>query len=289
MASLKLCFLGLRAPAIVKGTSHVTQDLTQSLKMNSVVVPWLTVSRGKRTAPHNKRSMAGFKQLLPSAYKDVEFPEATHARADEDPLAARRLPEIPKIPEYTDWHRPGKPPKHSRDIFNIRGPELVHNNLVHKQYGVVAEQGGFLRHEHFELMRTVTNKMLDFNKVFAQYRVDPLYQSWTKKSVGQRMGGGKGSVHHYVTPVKEGRVILEVAGYTTYEEVYRCLRHIAAVLPFEAKAVQYEEMVSDAEREKYLESVNLNPFTLDYCIKYNMMGCWNYMQYYDYIWKMKHQ
>jgi len=291
MASRTLCLFGLRASLATKVAPLVAPHQTQSLQISVVApsaAPWLTLTRGKRTKPHNKQSMAGFKAALPVAYKDVEFPEATHGRAGEDPLSARRLPEIPKIPEYTDWHRPGKPPKHNRNLINIRGPELVHNDLVHKQYGVVAEQGGFLRHEHFELMRECTNKMLDFNKVFAQYRVDPLYQSWTKKSVGQRMGGGKPSVHHYVTPIKEGRVIMEVAGYATYEEVYRCLRHIAHAMPFQAKAVCYEEMVSDAEREKYLESANLNPFTMDYCIKYNMMGCWRDMTYYDYIWKLKY-
>ena len=144
---------------------------------------------------------------------------------------------------------------------------LPQNDLLHKQFGIVAEQGGFLRHEHFELMRESTNKMLNFKRMFAQYRVDPLYQSWTKKSVGQRGGGGKASVHHYVTPVKEGRVILEVGGQCTYEEVLRCLRHIAQVLPFKARPVNYADMLTEAEREKVLEEANTNPFTLDYCIK----------------------
>jgi len=288
MASGKLCVFGLRATSAIRATSSIPSIQQPSFAAPSAV-PWLTLTRGKRSKPHTKRSMAGFTAPVPATFKDVEFPEVVHSRAgEEDPLDARRLPEIPKIPEYTDWYRAGKPPKHSRDLFNIRGPELVHNDLVHKQFGVVATQGGFLRHEHFELMRTVTNKMLDFNKVFAQYRVDPLYQSWTKRSTGQRMGGGKASVHHYVTPIKEGRVILEVAGHSSYEEVYRCLRHIAHAMPFQAKAVCYEEMMSDAEREKYLETVNLNPFTLDYCIKYNMMGCWRHLNYYDYVWKMKH-
>ena len=291
MASRSLYLAGFRTALVAKSPSQAVVPktlITTNEIPSSLTAPWLTLIRGKRKKPHSKRSLAAFTAPPPTLFKDVEFPEATHARAGEDPLAARRLPEIPKVPEFTDWHRPGKPPKHSRDLANIRGPELIHNDLVHKQYAVVAQQGGFLRHEHFEFMRTATNKMLDFNKVFAQYRVDPLYQSWTKKSVGQRGGGGKGSIHHYVTPIREGRVILEVAGHATYEEVYRCLRAIAHSLPFQARAISYEEMVSDKDREKYLETVNLNPFTLDYCIKYNMMGCWRYTSYYDYLWKMKY-
>jgi len=288
MACRKLCLSGLGSALGTKGIplSSLTQPtMIQNNLTAPVIVPWLTIVRGKR----KQRSLTALVKPHPSAWRDVEFPEVVHSRAGEDPLEARRLPEIPKIPEYTDWHRPGKPPKHERGIINIRGPELVHNNLVHKQFGVVAEQGGFLRHEHFELMRRVTNENLDFKRVFCQYRVDPLYQSWTKKSVGQRMGGGKASIHHYVTPIKEGRVIMEIGGHITYEEVLKVLKHIAHCMPFKAKPVCYDEMVSDAEREKYLDDVNLNPFTLDYCIKYNMMGCWKYMSYYDYAWKMKHQ
>jgi len=288
MASRSFCVTGLRASlatnSLIQTSSGPFSNLVRLNEVSIPSQPWLILSRGKR----NKALLAPKAPPHPSDWKDVEFPEATHARAGEDPLAARRLPVIPKIPEYTDWHRHGKPPKHSRDLINIRGPELVHNDLVHKQFGIVAEQGGFLRHEHFELMKTMTDKMLEFDRMFAQYRVDPLYQSWTKKGTGQRMGGGKGSVHHYVTPVKEGRVILEIGGHCSYEEVYRCLRSIAHCLPFAAKPVYYEEMVSDAEREKYLESANINPFTLDYCVKYNMMGCWKYLNYYDHVWKMKY-
>lgn len=33
------------------------------------------------------------------------------------------------------------------------------------------------------------------------------------------MGGGKGNIDHYVTPVKAGRVIIEVGGPVEWEEV----------------------------------------------------------------------
>lgn len=36
---------------------------------------------------------------------------------------------------------------------------------------------------------------------------------------GQRMGGGKGNIDHYVTPVRPGRIIIEVAGHCEYIEV----------------------------------------------------------------------
>ena len=36
---------------------------------------------------------------------------------------------------------------------------------------------------------------------------------------GQRMGGGKGGIDHYVTPIKAGRVIIELVGKCEFEEV----------------------------------------------------------------------
>lgn len=291
MAARSLCLTSIRASIATKGLPQTSSELCPDFSRPSIVSsprqPWLVQSRGKRS----KALVLGAVKppTHPSAWKDVEFPEATHALAGQDPLAARRLPEIPKVPEYTDWHRSGKPPKHKRELINIRGPELVHNDLVHKQFGIVAEQGGFLRHEHFAMMKNLTDRMLEFDRMFTQYRVDPLYQSWTKRSTGTRMGGGRPAVHHYVTPIKEGRVILEVGGHCTYEEVLRCMRTIAHCLPFAAKVVTHDNMIADKEKEQYLEDANINPFTLDYCIKYNMMGCWKHMSYYDHIWKMKYQ
>lgn len=37
------------------------------------------------------------------------------------------------------------------------------------------------------------------------------------------MGGGKGAIDHYVTPVKSGRVIFELGGKCDFDEVYNCI------------------------------------------------------------------
>lgn len=34
------------------------------------------------------------------------------------------------------------------------------------------------------------------------------------------MGGGKGSIDHYVTPIKAGRVIVEIGGHCEFFEVF---------------------------------------------------------------------
>ncbi len=58
-------------------------------------------------------------------------------------------------------------------LEKVRGPETIHNKLIHKQYGIVALSGGQLKYGHFEMMRTTINKKLDIKKAFAIWRVDP--------------------------------------------------------------------------------------------------------------------
>lgn len=55
-----------------------------------------------------------------------------------------------KVPQYPNNLRP---PKMTKRLKLMRGPETVHNFLVHEQYGIMATQGGRLKHNHFEMMR----------------------------------------------------------------------------------------------------------------------------------------
>ena len=62
------------------------------------------------------------------------------------------------------------------------------------------------------------NKNLLENQ-FAIWRVDAPWLPRTKKAQGTRLGGGKGSIAKYVTPVRANRIILEVGGFITEVEV----------------------------------------------------------------------
>lgn len=55
--------------------------------------------------------------------------------------------------------------------------------------------------------------------MFAIWRVPAPWQPVTKKGQGQRMGGGKGAIDHYVTPIRAGRIIVEMGGKCEFEEV----------------------------------------------------------------------
>lgn len=75
-----------------------------------------------------------------------------------------------------------------------------------------------MKWEHFDVLRKTINRHLT-KKMFAVLRLDPPWLPRTKLHQGSRMSDKKGSIHHYVTPVREGRVIVELGGRVTYEKV----------------------------------------------------------------------
>lgn len=44
------------------------------------------------------------------------------------------------------------------------------------------------------------------------------------------MGGGKGAIHHYTTPIKAGRIIVEIGGTVDYEIVQPILQNVSNLL-----------------------------------------------------------
>lgn len=106
-----------------------------------------------------------------------------------------------KVPQYPSGIRP---PRMQKRLRLMRGPEPVHNFLLHKQYGIMALTGGRIKWGHIEVIRLTIGRNIDSNRMFAIWRIDPPWQPLTKKGQGMRMGGGKGAIDHYVTPVKPG-------------------------------------------------------------------------------------
>lgn len=111
----------------------------------------------------------------------------------------------------------------------------------------------------------------------------------TFKGQGQRMGGGKGAIDHYVTPIKANRVIIEVGGECEYFEVKRFLEEIAAKLPFKAMALSHEMLENMRAEEKRLEEENLNPWTMKYIIQNNLGGCHDWISPVDKKWFGKYR
>lgn len=122
-----------------------------------------------------------------------------------------------KVPNYLNNIRP---PRMQKRLILMRGPEQEHNKqLIHKQFGVIALQGGRIKYPHIELARLSIGRKMDTSRMFAVWRIPEPWQPLHKKGVGIRLGGGKGSIDHYASPIKAGRVILEVGGKCEFEEV----------------------------------------------------------------------
>ncbi len=164
------------------------------------------------------------------------------------------------------------------------GEETIKNRLQLGQYGIVAIAGGELSHKHFEMLRNYTGKFMREGKTFAIYRVDAPYKAVTRHGVGKKLGGGKGSIHHYVTPVKAGRIILEVGGKAFWEEVQPWLSRVAKKLPFEAMAVSQDLMDRLDAEEKRLDEVNENPYSFEWLVRNNMLDCWRHLSPRDRKW-----
>ena len=193
-----------------------------------------------------------------------------------------RLPVIPTVP--TEWSTASvKTPKGTHEQWRYYGEEKTHNQLVLGQYGIVAISAGKMERKHFELIRNKTNKYLEAKSSFAIFRVDAPYKPRTSKQ-GKRMGGGKGNIKSYVTPVKAGRVIIEVGGKVTWEETRPWLTRLAGILPMECIAVSADQLKRLEAEERRLAESNTNPYTLEWMIRNNILDCQKMLSPYDIKW-----
>ncbi|KAG0711876.1 39S ribosomal protein L16, mitochondrial [Chionoecetes opilio] len=208
------------------------------------------------------QQQAGYKNYpVPPNYDHIELP-----------TERQKLKFHQKVPQY-----PGniRPPKMTKRLDLIRGEEEIHRDLVLEQYGIIvrARRGGMLRHGHLEMVRMTIARKMDISKMFAIWRIDSPWKPITRKGQGKRMGGGKGSIDHYVTPIKAERVIIEIGGKCSFEEARPFLKMIAEKLPFPADAVSHKLLVQRREEEERLERENLNPYSFKYIVQNNMLGC----------------
>lgn len=142
--------------------------------------------------------------ILLILFIEIEFPQRARLRIME------------KVPQYPGHVRP---PKMTKRLMLMRGPEAVHDFLMHEQYGIMATGGGRMKYQNFENVRMSILKKIDTKRMFAIWRIAAPWQPITKKGKGMRMGGGKAAIDHYATPVRPNRIIMEVAGHCEYAEV----------------------------------------------------------------------
>lgn len=131
------------------------------------------------------------------------------------------------------------------------------------------------------MMRLTINRSMDAKNMFGIWRVPPPFKPITRKGVGQRMGGGKGAIDHYVTPVKAGRLLVEIGGRCEFKEVANFLNQVAHKLPFPAKAVSRETLEKIRKDQKERERNNQNPWTFERIATANMLGIRKVLSPYD--------
>ncbi|XP_044536327.1 39S ribosomal protein L16, mitochondrial [Gracilinanus agilis] len=207
---------------------------------------------------------AGMKTFLPvPTYEDVPIPEKPKLKYID------RMPLVPKVR------------REPKNLTDIRGPSTVATDFTEGNFGILALGGGYLHWGHFEMMRLTINRALDTKTMFAIWRVPAPYKPITRKSMGQRMGGGKGAIDHYVTAVKTGRLIVEVGGCCEFGEVEHFLKQVAHKLPFPAKAVSRESLKKMREEQRARENNNQNPWTFERIVTANMLGIRKVLSPYD--------
>ncbi len=107
--------------------------------------------------------------------------------------------------------------------------------LAYGSYGIQTLERSWLNSRQIEsARRTIANFVKREGKIWIRIFPD---KPITKKPPEITMGGGKGAVDHYVTPVRPGRIIFEMDGVSeaTAKEAFRLAGH---KLPFKTKFVK---------------------------------------------------
>ncbi|KAM7015565.1 large ribosomal subunit protein uL16m [Tautogolabrus adspersus] len=204
---------------------------------------------------HLKVLTAGLKTYeIPPDFSDVVLPEKP------------KLKFVNKVPNFK------KAKKEMKKLRDIQGPARAANSFTTGQYAIVALGGGYLHWGHIEMMRLTVNRKMDPRTTFARWRINGPYKPITRKGLGQRMGGGKGAIDHYVTPVRYGRLIVEVGGKVELGEVEHILIEIAKKLPFPAKVMSRESLEAMHKKQAEMEQNNQNPWTFKQIVQGNMLG-----------------
>ena len=128
----------------------------------------------------------------------------------------------------------------------MKGEAHRGNFIAYGEYGLVATQPGWVTSNQIEAARqAMTRRTKRGGQVWIKIFPD---KPVTAKPAETRMGSGKGATEYWVSVVKPGRVLFEMAGVP--EEVAReALRLAAHKLPITTKFIKKETVVEEADTE----------------------------------------
>lgn len=134
--------------------------------------------------------------------------------------------------------------KHRKEFRGrMRGKAKGGTEVVFGEYGLQALEPGWVTNRQIEAARiAMTRYIKRGGKVWIKiFPSKPI----TQKPLEVRMGSGKGNVEKWVSVVKPGKIMFEIAGVT--EDVAReALRLAAHKLPIKSKFVGREELGGEA-------------------------------------------
>ena len=132
---------------------------------------------------------------------------------------------LPKKVKHRKWQK-GR--SRTRTV-ETRGLELSYG-----EFGLKALEPAWLNSRQIEAARkTITNFMKREGRLWIRVFPD---KPVTTRPPETTLGGGKGSVDHYVFPVRPGRVIFEIDG-VSIETAREALRLASYKLPFKTRLV----------------------------------------------------
>ncbi|KAI4830636.1 large ribosomal subunit protein uL16m [Pseudochaenichthys georgianus] len=204
---------------------------------------------------HLKVLAAGLKTRdIPPDHSDVVLPDR------------RKLKFVNKMPNFKNAK------KEMKNLKDIQGPATTANAFTKGEFAIVAMGGGYLHWGHIEMIRLTINRKMDPKTTFARWRVNGPYKPVTRKGLGMRMGGGKGAIDQYVTPVRYGRFIVEVGGKVELGEIQRIMTEVAQKLPFKAEVFSRASLAAFQKKHADMEQNNQNPWTFKEITLGNMLG-----------------
>ena len=136
---------------------------------------------------------------------------------------------IPKKVKHRKWHK-GRSRKRKVETRGIR--------LNYGQFGLKALESSWINSRQIEsARRTITNFLKREGRLWIRVFPD---KPVTARPPEVTMGGGKGSVDHYVFPVRPGRIIFELDG-STPEKMKEALKRAGHKLPFKSSVISRSE------------------------------------------------
>lgn len=127
-----------------------------------------------------------------------------------------------------------------------RGISYRGNTVQFGDYGLMALENTWVTSRQIEAARrAITGYVKRGGKVWIRIFPD---KPVTQKPAETRMGGGKGSVDHWVAVVKAGRVMFELGGVRE-ELALEAMRRAAQKMPIKCKVVTREEVEVASESE----------------------------------------